>query len=97
VIVANVPYVPSAAVVTMPPEARDYEPLSALDGGQDGLDIARRVAAGASEWLASGGSLLVESSHRQSAVLEAIMADVGLRAKTLRDEEIGATIVVGRS
>jgi release factor glutamine methyltransferase len=96
VLVANVPYVPSEAVVTMPPEARDYEPLLALDGGPDGLDVARRVLLRAPAWLAPYGCVLVESSHRQASVLEKIMASVGLRAQTLRDEEIGATIVLGR-
>ncbi|MEV6629102.1 putative protein N(5)-glutamine methyltransferase, partial [Amycolatopsis sp. NPDC051114] len=45
VLMANVPYVPSDAVATMPPEARLHEPRVALDGGTDGLDLARRVAA----------------------------------------------------
>jgi release factor glutamine methyltransferase len=47
VLTANVPYVPSAEIALLPAEARDYEPLSALDGGLDGLDILRRVAEAA--------------------------------------------------
>ena len=45
VLVANTPYVPSDAVAMMPPEARDHEPRVALDGGADGLDVQRAVAA----------------------------------------------------
>ena len=45
ILAANVPYVPTDEVGLLPPEARDHEPLVALDGGGDGLDILRRVAA----------------------------------------------------
>jgi release factor glutamine methyltransferase len=95
VLLANVPYVPSDAVSTMPPEARLHEPLSALDGGADGLDLARRVAAGAPDWLAPGGVLLVESSERQAPVATEIFATAGLRARVHSSEELGATVVSG--
>ena len=45
VLVANAPYVPTDAIATMPPEARDHEPRVALDGGADGLDVQRRIIA----------------------------------------------------
>ena len=51
----------------MPPEARIHEPLTTLDGGADGLDIQRRVAAGAPFWLARGGHLILETSRSQEA------------------------------
>jgi release factor glutamine methyltransferase len=56
VIVANAPYVPSAAVETMPREAREHEHRVALDGGSDGLDLHRRIAAEAASWLRAPGS-----------------------------------------
>ncbi|NUP74614.1 MAG: putative protein N(5)-glutamine methyltransferase [Sinomonas sp.] len=65
VIAANAPYVPSAEVALMPTEARDYEPLAALDGGSDGLDIQRRAVAEAGEWLVPAGTLLNETSKHQ--------------------------------
>ena len=46
VLMANVPYVPSDAIALMPPEARDHETRATLDGGADGLEVMRRVAAG---------------------------------------------------
>ena len=49
VLVVNAPYVPTDAIATMPPEARDHEPRVALDGGGDGVDLHRRVAAGAAD------------------------------------------------
>ena len=55
-IVANAPYVPTDAIATMPPEARDHEHRVALDGGADGLDIQRRVIAGAPALAGAGRS-----------------------------------------
>ncbi|MGW5423868.1 putative protein N(5)-glutamine methyltransferase [Streptomyces sp. NPDC003943] len=94
VLVANVPYVPSGDVPLLPPEARDHEPLVALDGGADGLDVLRRVAAGAAEWLAPGGHLLFETSERQTGPAVAAVAAHGLTARVLEDEDLYATIVV---
>jgi release factor glutamine methyltransferase len=96
VLVANAPYVPTDDIALMPPEARDHEPMTALDGGGDGLKILRRVVAGAPEWLRGGGTLLVESSSRQAAVLIAAMAGEGLAATVVHDDDTGGTAVVGR-
>src|SRR6202012_1703677 len=66
VLVANVPYVPSSEIALLPAEARSHEPLTALDGGPDGLAVMRRVAAGAPHWLAPGGHLLTQNTERQA-------------------------------
>ncbi|HUZ39180.1 MAG TPA: putative protein N(5)-glutamine methyltransferase, partial [Streptosporangiaceae bacterium] len=68
VLAANVPYVPAEEVALLPPEARMHEPRVALDGGEDGLDVLRRVAAEAPRWLAPGGCMLTETSERQAAL-----------------------------
>jgi release factor glutamine methyltransferase len=95
VLLANAPYVPTAALATMPPEARLHEPRVALDGGRDGLDVLRRVIGGAPDWLAPGGAVLVESSRAQAGLLAADVTRVGLRPRVARDDETGATIVIG--
>lgn len=95
VLVANAPYVPTEAIGLMPPEARDYEPLVALDGGADGLDVQRRVIADAARWLAPGGRLLVETGARQAAGTVEAFARGGLRAEVVSDEDLSATVVVG--
>lgn len=92
---ANVPYVPTGRVALLPAEARDHEPLVALDGGADGLDILRRVAAEAPEWLAPGGLLLVETSERQASPAAEAFADSGLIPKQAVSEELHATVVIG--
>jgi release factor glutamine methyltransferase len=79
----------------MPPEARLHEPLVALDGGADGLDLARRVAANAPRWLAPGGTVLVEASERQAPVLAEILAAAGLAPRVHECDELGATVVTG--
>lgn len=80
-LVANVPYVPTAAIPTMPPEARDHEPRVALDGGADGLDVVRRVAAAGPGWLAPGGWILVETSKEQAVTAAAVFESAGLVAE----------------
>lgn len=96
VLVANTPYVPSGAIASMPPEARDHEPRVALDGGADGLGPARRVAAGAGEWLAPGGTLLIETGTAQAPVLTEVFTAHGLSARIGTDDDRGATWVQGR-
>ncbi len=94
-LVANVPYVPTEEVGLLPPEARLHEPLTALDGGADGLDVLRRVTAEAPAWLAPGGCLLVETSqHQEARAVEAFVAS-GLRPRLARSDELNVTVVVG--
>ncbi len=95
-LVVNAPYVPTDAIRLMPPEARDYESAVALDGGPDGMDIHRRVAAEARTWLRPGGHLLIETSERQAPHVAAIFTTNGLRARVARSEDLDATVVIGR-
>jgi release factor glutamine methyltransferase len=95
VLVANVPYVPRDAIGLMPPEARDHEPRVALDGGGDGLDVARRVVTGARDWLAPGGALLFEVGDTQLATATQVVSAAGLAPRVVTDDDLGATVVVG--
>jgi release factor glutamine methyltransferase len=95
VLVVNAPYVPTAAIALMPPEARDHEARAALDGGPDGLDVHRRVAAGAGHWLAPGGTLLIETSRAQAPGTQALVAAGGQATRVVTDDEVDGTAVVG--
>ena len=95
ILVANVPYVPTGAIATMPAEARVHEPRVALDGGADGLDVQRRVAATAPLWLAAGGHLLVETSERQAPRTVEIFESDGLGTRVAHSEDLDATLVIG--
>ncbi|WP_329469530.1 putative protein N(5)-glutamine methyltransferase [Streptomyces sp. NBC_01723] len=95
ILAANVPYVPTAEVALLPAEARDHEPLVALDGGADGLDVLRRVAAEAPRWLAPGGCLLVETSEAQAPAAVAAFTRAGMTTRVAVSEELYAHVVTG--
>jgi release factor glutamine methyltransferase len=95
VLVANAPYIPTEAIRLLPPEARLHEPLIALDGGADGLDIQRRVAASARLWLAPGGHLLVETSEHQASRTVDTFTRNGLIPRVASSDELNATVVIG--
>ena len=80
----------------MPPEARDHEPRAALDGGADGVDLHRRIAGGAPDWLAPGGVLLVETSPGQAALTTGAMEAAGLTTSVETDPDIGGCVAIGR-
>jgi release factor glutamine methyltransferase len=94
VIAANAPYVPTDVIPSMPPEARLHESSLALDGGADGLDLHRRIAAEVGDWLAPGGTLVLETSERQAADTQEALVAAGLRARVVRDEDVDGTVVV---
>ncbi len=95
ILTANVPYIPAGQIALLPPEARLYEPRAALDGGGDGLDLLRRVAAGAPQWLAPGGCLLSEVSDRQAPHAVEAFAAHGLIARATASRDLNAIVVVG--
>jgi release factor glutamine methyltransferase len=78
VLVANVPYVPAAAIPLLPHDVREHEPRLALDGGPDGLDVLRRVVDAAPRWLAPGGWLVCEIGDDQGEPAAALLAGAGL-------------------
>ncbi len=65
-IVSNPPYIPSAEIETLQREVKDFEPRLALDGGADGLEIYRKIAADVSKHLTRGGTLLMEVGAGQA-------------------------------
>lgn len=95
VLIANVPYVPRAAITDMPRESRDYEPRVAVDGGIDGMDLQRRVLTEAGDWLAPGGWLFTETSAPQARAVLAEAIALGWNAWVIRDEERGAHVLAG--
>jgi release factor glutamine methyltransferase len=94
-LVVNAPYVPTDAIARMPPEARDHEPRTALDGGADGVEIHRRVAKGASRWLSPHGRLIVETSRDQAALTSEAFERAGLRTSVVTSDDTEGTAVIG--
>jgi len=77
-IVANPPYLPSALIETLPPEVSRFDPRLALDGGADGLDVIRRIVAGARARLAAAGALVIETAGgAQTTTAAALLREAG--------------------
>lgn len=74
-ILVNPPYIPRAEISYLMPEVRDYEPHLALDGGEEGLDFYRRLAASAALYLKEDGWLLMEHGAAQEDAIREIFAD----------------------
>lgn len=76
-ILSNPPYIASAEIESLEPEVRAHDPMSALDGGADGLDAYREIIALAAARLKPGAWLVFEIGHDQKAALERLMAQAG--------------------
>ena len=77
-VVANPPYIPTLVWRELEPVVREHEPALALDGGADGLNPIRLIAAGAPRYLGAGGWLLLEHHHDQSPAVLALLREAGL-------------------
>lgn len=88
VVTAVAPYVPSDRIDYLPRDSRDFEPLGALDGGTDGLEVLARVVAAAARLLHPGGHLVVELGAGQDDLLAPVLAGWGYaRVETFRDRD----------
>jgi release factor glutamine methyltransferase len=76
VVVSNPPYVPRLELATLSAEVR-REPELALDGGEDGLDVLRRIAAQAKDWLVPGGLLALEIGDGQGERVRSLLEASG--------------------
>lgn len=94
-ILSNPPYVPSEDLAGLPREVASYEPATALDGGLDGLDVVRRICAGAGEWLAPGGLLAVEVDSRRAEAARRVFEEAGLVDVFVRKDLTGRDRIVG--
>lgn len=78
-IVSNPPYISEAEIETLDPEVKDHDPRMALDGGKDGLDFYRIIAAEAPKYLAPGGQVLLEIGYDQGETVPALLKTAGFR------------------
>jgi release factor glutamine methyltransferase len=87
--VSNPPYVQRDDIASLQPEVRSYDPLRALDGGADGLDAYRAIAADARRLLTPDGLLVVELGQGQLDAVAALFAAAALAVGTPRYDLIG--------
>lgn len=85
-VTAVAPYVPTGELVHLPSDVVRWEPRMALDGGADGLDVAREVCAAAARLLVPGGWLLLELGGDQDALLRSDLAVAFGERRSWRDE-----------
>lgn len=76
-IVSNPPYIASKEIASLQVEVRDFDPFLALDGGEDGLEAYRRIAAGASPHLEADGYIALEIGFDQKQGVDGIFAEAG--------------------
>lgn len=81
-IVSNPPYIPAGLIKTLSKEV-SREPLIALDGGADGLDLIRSLVAGGAKKLVPGGALFLEADPGQMAAIRRILEEAGFADITL--------------
>jgi release factor glutamine methyltransferase len=93
IIVSNPPYIPSAEIAALPPDVRS-EPRLALDGGNDGLVLIRRLVHDAKVCLNSGGYLMMETGIRQIPAVQRLLFDQGYHDITTRKDLSGRARVI---
>ncbi len=93
-IVSNPPYIRRGAIATLEIEVRDHDPLEALDGGADGLDAYRQIAAGAASVVAPGGALVLEIGGEQAGAVTGIFGEHGYFCEKVARDLAGRDRVV---
>lgn len=95
IVVSNPPYIAHGDIQSLAPEVRDYDPAVALDGGKDGLDAYRSIAADARRILSQGGRLFVELGAGQETAVRALFTKAGLAVGKVRIDLAGIPRVLG--
>ncbi|MGA7457584.1 MAG: methyltransferase, partial [Methyloceanibacter sp.] len=93
-ILSNPPYIASGEIADLAPDVAGYDPHLALDGGPDGLDTYRQIAARAGEALTEQGRLLLEIGPTQGDAVAAILRDSGLEPQAIVRDLAGRPRVV---
>jgi release factor glutamine methyltransferase len=97
-ITANLPYVTAAEMADLQPEIAMFEPALALDGGDDGLDLVRRLVAAAPVHLKPGGSLALEIGAGQAEQTQSILRENGFVQTEIHSDLAGhGRVVSGRT
>jgi len=93
-IVSNPPYIPAGEIAGLDPEVRDHDPRLALDGGADGLDFYRRLAADAGEHLRADGRLMVELGDDQEAAAQSLFESSRWGVEAMEKDYSGRTRIL---
>ncbi len=94
IIVSNPPYIPTDVIATLDDSVSKHEPHLALDGGADGLDYYRTIATNAKQYLAKGGTVVLEIGYNQGADVVGIFANCGYHNVEAIDDYSGNNRIV---
>lgn len=95
-IISNPPYIPTEVIGGLMPEVKNFEPMEALDGKEDGLYFYREIASEAGNFLNSNGYLYFEIGHDQGGKVAAIMESNGYRnVRVVKDLAGNDRVVMG--
>jgi len=89
IIVSNPPYIKSGEIKNLQPEIKDWEPLSALNGGKEGLDYYRAIITEAKNYLKQGGCLILELGDSQADVVTKMAEDTDFKQISLVKDYAG--------
>lgn len=97
-VVSNPPYIPTMEILTLDPSVRDYEPVWALDGGEDGLDFYRAILKNWALVIRQGGELMFEVGEDQAERVKDLMRMAGLReARSFPDTQNIQRVVAAKA
>lgn len=94
IIVSNPPYIPPDVIAELMPEVREHEPWLALDGGMDGLDFYRRLAAEAGKYLRQNGRIYLEIGFDQGTAVMDLLEKQGYQEIQLHQDLAGKDRVI---
>ena len=95
IIVSNPPYIPSKDILELQKEVKDYEPMLALDGGEDGLDYYREITARSGDYLKKGGLLAYEIGYDQGIDVLKILENDFHHIEIIKDLQKHDRVVLG--
>ncbi|MDI6731095.1 MAG: peptide chain release factor N(5)-glutamine methyltransferase [Candidatus Margulisbacteria bacterium] len=96
-IISNPPYIPTKVISTLTPDVKDFEPISALDGGEDGLDYIRKLIDGAPNCLKPKGLIILEFGDGQAEKVRSYTKDKFGDTKIIRDPFDKERIFLGQN
>lgn len=96
IIISNPPYIQTNIIATLSPQVRCFDPILALDGGDDGLRFYRQIASRGGQFLKTGGVVCVEIGFDQGGVVQQLFKNAGYETQLIKDYDQNDRVVVAK-
>ena len=93
-IISNPPYIRSRDIEVLQPEIKDWEPVNALDGGDDGMDFYRKIISEASSYLKDNGTIMFELGIDCADSVTVMFEESGYRHITIKKDYAGINRII---